>query len=811
MRKILDNKLVLNTLKGCFAFFVVLIILRLVGYFYLSVFQNNKDVLSYQGIINDLSFTCRLFLFIGLFQAFINWIFKRNLSFLLYIFPILFIWVELALIEYLKTTTVKLDEALFNYSFSEIVIISGGGASINLFLLVCLLIFPLGYVLATKKNTLFDRYSIRKYSAVFFVLACFLPAVTTSSNERFNQLSNNNTAYFISRIYAYATNDAMEKMKNIPPLTQRDYEAIDANFFGGKQLDKKYPFYHGLPQQSEFSAFLQPTSDGKAPNIVFIMCESLSTYFVADKANKTGHIMPFLDSLAQQSLYWPNFMSVCDRTYHVLPGSTASIPIIPGGKIFHEMENPTYYSLMNLLEPNYFSRFYCGTYLSFTQMDSYMDNNHTSYLVKDWESQLSNTINGEPNPWGYQEKEVFLKSWLDYNKQNLASKSRLDIFLTVSTHPPYKLKEKEKYVQKTKKLIEQNANKTKIDYSYVLKNHLDAYATYTYLDDQIKAYLKQAKTFPNYENTIFIIYGDHGTGIAYEDDISEYKIPLIIYSPLLKQPQKFLGVSSQLDIAPTLINYLRKNYIKDLPVNVTFAGKELSFTKEYSNNRTLLLGTYLRNQDYYMNRGFYLRNGQLYKVGTNLSVSKITNPTMLSKLEKEKEQAKRMVNYAVYGDFLGPKKELAKHMKNYSQKLINTISKEEVVVTKKNGNELFVNIGEFISIDAEEKQISIKFSIEYQPEKEINFDEIPKLTFSLHDQNGADMYWSQTDYFQDNPLEVGKWNTLIVNKTINLEDIKKGKKIDKEILVKYYLLNSTKKAFKFKNAKISFFSKDVQE
>jgi uncharacterized sulfatase len=808
MRKILENKLVTNILKGSFAFFIVLIILRLISYFYLSVFQNNSDILSYRGLLNDLSFTCRLFLIIGLFQAFINWILKRNLSFLLYTFPILFIWIELALIEYLKTTTIKLDEALFNYSFNEVLIISGGGASLNLFLIVCILFFPLLYILLFQKTTFFKptNQSV-KYGILCFVISLFIPSITNSNNERFNQLVNNNTAYFLSRIYAYYQNESHHSKENFKPLTAQDYKLIDPNFFGGKPLNVQYPFYHELSEKSEFANYLKPTSNGKSPNIVFIICESLSTYFVADKANKTGHIMPFLDSLAKQSLYWPNFMSVCDRTYHALPGGLASIPIIPGGKIFHEMENPSYYSLMNLLDKSYFSRFYCGTYLSFTQMDSYMNNNNTSYLVKDWESSLSNKIDGEVNPWGYQEKEVFLKSWLDYNKQNLANKPRLDIFLTVSTHPPYKLMEKEKYLQKTKSLILQNGKKQNINYDYVLKNHLDAYSTYTYLDDQIRTYLSQAKNQPNYENTIFIIYGDHGTGIASSDDISEYKIPLIIYSPLLKQPEKFLGVSSQLDLTPTLINYLKTTYIPTLPTQVTFAGKELSYSKKYTNDRTLLFGTYLRNQDYFLDRDYFIRNGQLYEVGDNLNVQKTTNLTKFNSLEKQKEQAKKIINYAIYNDKLGPKDSISKYITNYNQNLIN-IFKKEAVVTQKEGNNIeFLDLGEFITIDSKTQQLILKFSIDFLSKNQLTFDEIPKLTLSIHDEKGNDIYWSQVDYFQDNALTTKKWNTLISNKTINISELIKGKQTGKKLLVKYYLLNGTKQKYELRNSKISFYSK----
>lgn len=808
MLQFIKSSLLQTVLRNSFVFFIVLLCIRVSSFFYLNIFENNEAVLSIQGIGNDLSFTARLFFTIGVLQWIFNLLTKKKFTFLLYILPILFIWIELALVEYLKTTTIMLDEALFNYSFSEVITISGGGASFNLFLILSAFSFPFCFLILIRKISL-EKSSSKtiKIGLLFFVISAFLPAITHSNNERFNQLANNNTSYFISRIYAYYKNNSSNPTTKFEPLTAKDYDAIDHHFFGGKPKDINYPFYHEMSDSSSFASYFKSTTNGNPPNIVFIICESMSTYFVGDKADQTGHIMPFLDSLSQKSLYWPNFMSVCDRTYHVLPGSTASIPIIPGGKIFHEMENPSYYSLMNLLHQQYFSRFYCGTYLSFTQMDSYMDNNNTSYLVKDWENHLSNKIDGQMNPWGYQEKEVFLKSWLDYNKQNLANKPRLDIFLTVSTHPPYKLKEKQKYLIKTQKLIESSGKKNNIDYSNILKNHLDAYSTYTYLDDQIRNYFQQAQSHPDYENTIFIIYGDHGTGIASTDDISEYKIPLIIYSPLLKQPEKFLGVSSQLDLAPTLINYLRLNYIPKLPTTTTFIGKELSYSKKYINDRTLLLGTYLRNQDYYLNQSYFVRNGQLYKVQSNLNVSPIKDDIKLASMEKEKEIAKKIINYAIYTDKLGPKDSLLKHITNYNQKLINTLKKEHIETQKDGKNIEFIDLGEFIQIDSKTQQLVIKFSTDFLSKSPVNIDEIPKLTISIHDAQGKDIYWSQIDYFHDNPLKQNSWNTLVCNKTINLSELIQNKKTGNKLLVKYYLLNNAEFPFEMKNSKISFFNK----
>ncbi|HRO76190.1 MAG TPA: sulfatase-like hydrolase/transferase [Crocinitomicaceae bacterium] len=805
--------LIKTVFKNSLAFLSVLFLIRIVGFFYVDIFPNRSDILSFRGFISDISFTVRVFIVLSFFQFLINLLTKKTHTFLLWVIPPILILAELLLVEYLKTTTIMLDEALFNYSLSEVLIISGGTSSLNFFLVCAVLIFPILFLFLAKKiNCNFQKLTPKKtiLFVSFFLLIGLFPTVINTTNERFNQIANNNTAYFFSRIYAYF--DAQQQAKNNQTelLTTADIQKIDANFFSSsKTIDPNYPFFHELPDSSQLETFLNPTTNGKAPNIVFIICESMSTYFVGDNADKTGHIMPFLDSLATQSLYFPNFLSVCDRTYHALPASMASIPIIPSGKIFHEMEHTNYFSLPNLLEKDYFSRFYCGTYLSFTQMDNFMNNNNINYLVKDWETSFSADINGVPNPWGYQEKELFLKSWYDYDKQKLANKPRLDIFLTVSTHPPYKLKEKEKYLDKTRRLMVANGKSKKIDYKRTMDSFLDAYSTFTYLDDQLKTYFEQAKNYPDYENTIFIIYGDHGTAIASVDDISEYRIPLLIFSPLLKQPQKFLGVNSQLDLAPTLINYLRKNYLSRLPSQTTFAGKELSFSKHYKNDRTLLLGTYLRNQDYYLNQNYYVRNGQLYQVSDNLAVQKIDNSTVLANMETAKEYAKKVVNYSVYNDKFGPKSFIHKYIKLFQIKPITNTSISGELKTEK-GNP-FVGLGDYLILEPTIQQLMVKFKVECLPAKVAIFSDIPKLTMSLHDEKTDEMlYWTQVDFFQEKTLTKGTWNSLTGNKSINIKEILKGKKLPKRLVLRYYLYNNELNEYRFKNAKVEFFRKEFQ-
>lgn len=804
--------LIQRVIRYFLIFIVVLFCIRLFEFWTLNDGIGHEYIISWRGSINDLSFSARIFVVLTLLQAGINFLFKRNFYFLLYIVPSLFLLIEWSLLEYFKSSELLLDEVLYSYSLTDIKNIAGGESISTTYVVgfFVLLLIYIGGAYLLKKVININRQGILNIIGILIVAFCFLPSTTFTKDENKNQFTNNKTAYFLWRTYFYYSNYVDFKVAS-SSIELKEFEGIDPNFLGGKSIDKEYPYFHELPDSSKFAQYLNPTSDGQLPNIVFLICEGLGTPFVGDYAYKTGRIMPFLDSLSQQSLYWPNFMSICDRTYQALPASLASVPIMRAGKMFLEVDYPAHFSLLNLLEKNYFSRFYCGHYLQFTNYDGFMNFQNTDYLVHDWEDQFSNKIDGKKSTWGYHEKELFGKSWLDYDNQSLQNKKRLDIFLTISTHPPYDLQDKEIYLKEAKALILENQKKYNEDYSYALEV-LDYFVTYYYLDTQLKVFFEEAKKRPDFENTIFIIYGDHGTNIMYTDDISNYKTPLIIYSPLLKKPQKFLGVSSQLDLTPTLVNYLRTTYVASLPDKVTFVGKELSFSKKYENNRSLFLGTNERNDEFIMHDGYFMRHRQLFKMGKNLSLEKVDNPEKFDELYQQREYLRNLVTYTVYQDKFGPAKYIYKFIsgidKDLNQSFIKSFKQTEVF-TKEDGEPIiFVKIGEGVTVDPKMKRLIVNLSFDYKSQIDSNYRDLPKFTFSLKNDKDSLLYFGHAYYIVTNDFQRGEWNRLEAKLTFDLPKELGKLNGDEKIKFKYYIFNRVKEDIEIKNSVISFYRED---
>lgn len=92
-----------------------------------------------------------------------------------------------------------------------------------------------------------------------------------------------------------------------------------------------------------------------------------------------------------------------------------------------------------------------------------------------------------------------------------------------------------------------------------------------YTDYAIGEFLKAARQKPWFDNTIFVFVADHTAGSAGKEDlpISNYQIPLFIYSPKLIPARESAQLASQIDLAPTLLGLLNLDY------ESTFFGRNL--------------------------------------------------------------------------------------------------------------------------------------------------------------------------------------------------------------------------------------------
>jgi phosphoglycerol transferase MdoB-like AlkP superfamily enzyme len=83
-----------------------------------------------------------------------------------------------------------------------------------------------------------------------------------------------------------------------------------------------------------------------------------------------------------------------------------------------------------------------------------------------------------------------------------------------------------------------------------------------YTDYAIGQFLAQAAEKPWFNNTLFVFVADHTAGSAGREDlpVANYHIPLFIYGPGLVEAGEHSGLTSQVDLAPTLLGLLNLDY-----------------------------------------------------------------------------------------------------------------------------------------------------------------------------------------------------------------------------------------------------------
>ena len=83
-----------------------------------------------------------------------------------------------------------------------------------------------------------------------------------------------------------------------------------------------------------------------------------------------------------------------------------------------------------------------------------------------------------------------------------------------------------------------------------------------YTDYAIHKFLKDAAAKPWFNNTVFIIVADHCSRSAGKTDlpVNRYHIPCFIYAPQLIKPVMEERLTSQIDLAPTVLGMMNINY-----------------------------------------------------------------------------------------------------------------------------------------------------------------------------------------------------------------------------------------------------------
>jgi len=498
----------------------------------------------------------------------------------------LLLLLQLALIQYFNKSMVLLGADLFAYSIADIkqtLGASGGVSILQTIAFICLITFSLWVFIYFSKKISIHKYVtfvITVFSVFIFTTGFSIPNLSGLKTEYARTLVLNKSDFFIAQSYHYFFPQNIETdiysdsysgdFGNDIPLV-KDFIYAD---------ESKFPFLRKDETPDVLSPFF--TKSNEKPNIVIILVEGLGRAFTNEGA-ALGNFTPFIDSLSKESLYWNNFLSAAGRSFGVLPSVLGSLPFAKNG--FNELgENmPKHLSLVSIARHNgYKTAFFYGGDSRFDNMNLFMKKNGVDHIYDEFTFPDGYTKLPAQNgfTWGYGDAELF-RRYLQLQPEN-DQQPKLNVLFTVATHSPFLLNNQEKYNH----LFEERMEQLKFsgDKKNAYRVYEPQYASILYLDEAVRNFINIYKQRSDFQNTIFIITGDHRMPeIPMLTKIDRYHVPLIIYSPLLKRTASFSSISSHFDITPSLVAFLHDNYSFEKPTLESWIGSGLDTTRAFSN------------------------------------------------------------------------------------------------------------------------------------------------------------------------------------------------------------------------------------
>jgi uncharacterized sulfatase len=102
--------------------------------------------------------------------------------------------------------------------------------------------------------------------------------------------------------------------------------------------------------------------------------------------------------------------------------------------------------------------------------------------------------------------------------------------------------------------------------------------------------------------------------------IDRFHVPLIIFSPLLKRTAHFESISSHLDIAPSLLAFLKKNYPIDAPSTAAWVGSGLDTDTSFRNIHSYPLKHTKTNLIDYISGMYFIDQDVLFSIGKSMDL-----------------------------------------------------------------------------------------------------------------------------------------------------------------------------------------------
>ncbi len=289
---------------------------------------------------------------------------------------------------------------------------------------------------------------------------------------------------------------------------------------------------------------VNPAGLGKM-NVVVIVEESLSAKYVGAYGTDQG-LTPNFDRLSEQGLLFTHAYATGTRTVRGLEAIATSLPPIPSESIIKRPGNERLANWGQVMrDSGYRASFLYGGYGYFDNMNYFFENN--GFEISD------RTDIPEPtfaNIWGVSDEDLFHHALDYFDRLHGQGEPFFSIIMTTSNHKPYTFPE---------------------GIEGVPAKGGGRNAGIRYADYALGRFFAAAPERPWFDDTVFVVVADHCARVygRAQVPVRNYEIPLLIYAPGRISPRKVETMTSQIDIAPTVMGLL------GLPYSAPFYGRNV--------------------------------------------------------------------------------------------------------------------------------------------------------------------------------------------------------------------------------------------
>ncbi|RVT71398.1 alkaline phosphatase family protein [Flavobacterium sufflavum] len=483
---------------------------------------------------------------------------KKFFSFYFITFLFLLLFMELASYDFIKEYDTRPNKLLIDYLIYPKEVVGTLLKSYMASMLFSFFVLGIALYYSIKKAAFwfYPKFVAYRTKLVMFPLVAFLlffgarsslvsKRPINASNAIFStdQLTNNlglNSLYTVGfALYSLKNEVSADKM----------YGKMDAN-----EAISRVKKYMNVPPANFTDAdlplmHLQKSNEklAKPYNVVIFLQESLGAEYVGSLGGLP--LTSEFDKLTKDGMLFTNLYCTGTRSVRGIEAVVTGFLPSPSESVVKLSNSQTgFYTLAeNLREKGYQTSFIYGGMANFDNMAAFFNGNGFSKIIDEKDYDASKVA--FKGTWGYSDEDLATKA-NSYFK-SMGYKPFFSLMFSTSNHEPFEFPDGRIKLYDKKKNTVNNAMK--------------------YADFSIGKFFEMAKKEAYFKNTIFLVIADHNTRTYGKNlvPINKFHIPALLIGPNVPKGIAYKKLCSQIDIAPTLLNFI------GMDINNTMPGRNL--------------------------------------------------------------------------------------------------------------------------------------------------------------------------------------------------------------------------------------------